>query len=62
MHNLCLIILATNTIFSDLMRITLPKLHVKLQSHPLRISWAKVEKVQKTHELYIIMLINPGIN
>ena len=28
------IILATNTIFSDLMPITLPKLHVKLQPHP----------------------------
>ena len=45
MHNLCLIILATNTIFSDLMRITLPKLHVKLQPHPLEIF--EVEKVQK---------------
>ena len=44
MHNLCLIILAKNTIFSDLMCITLPKLHVKLQPHPLKM----VEKVQKS--------------
>ena len=34
MHNLCLIILATNTILIDLLRITLQKLHVKLQPHP----------------------------
>ena len=60
MHNLCLIILATNTIFIDLLRITLPKLHVKLQPHPLKIFWAKVEKVQKTHELCIIMPISPS--
>ena len=59
MHNLCLIILATNTIFSDLMRITFPKLQVKLQPHPLiKIFWAKVEKVQKRIKLCIIMLIN----
>ena len=38
--------LATYTIFSDLMRITLPKLHVKLQPYPSKIFWAKVEKVQ----------------
>ena len=49
MHNLCLIIIAKNTILSDLMRITLPKLHVKL-----KIFWAKVEKVQKTHKLVVI--------
>ena len=41
--------LATYTIFSDLMRITLPKLHVKLQPHSLKIFWVKVEEVQKTH-------------
>ena len=41
--------LATYTIFSELMRITLSKLHVKLQPHPLKIFGAKVEKVQKTH-------------
>ena len=52
--------LLTYTIFSDLMHITLPKLHVKLQPHPLKIFWAKVEKVQKTHKLCIIMLINPS--
>ena len=49
MHNLCLIILVTITIFSDLMLITLPKLYVKLQPHSLKIFWAKVEKVQKRH-------------
>ena len=53
MHNLCLIILATNPIFSDLMRISLPKLHMKLEPHPLKIFWAKVEKVQKTHKICI---------
>ena len=42
-----------NTIFIDLLHITLPKLHVKLQPNPC-------EKVQKTHKLYMIMLINPS--
>ena len=37
MHTLCLIIFATNTTFSDLIRITLLKLHVKLQPHPFKI-------------------------
>ena len=60
MHNVCLIMLATNTIFIDLVRITLSKLHVKFQPHPLKMFWAKVEKVQKTHKLCIIMLINPS--
>ena len=57
MHNLGLIIIATNTIFIDLLRITISKLHVTLQPHPLKILGAKVEKVQKTHKLCIIMLI-----
>ena len=35
MHNFCLIILAKNIIFSDSMRITLLKVHVKLQPHSL---------------------------
>jgi len=60
MYNLCLIILATNTNSSDMMRITLTELHVKLKPHPLKIFWAKLEKVQKTHELCIIMFINPS--
>ena len=47
MHNLGLIIIATNTIFIDLLRITISKLHVTLQPHPLKILGAKVEKVQK---------------
>ena len=59
MHNTCLIMLNTNTIFINLLRITLAKLHVKFQPNPLKIFWAKVEKVQKTHKLCIIMLINP---
>ena len=46
-NHACLIILATNTIFSDLKRIPLPKLHVKSQPHSLKIFWAKAEKVQK---------------
>ena len=46
MHNLCRIIFATNTILSDLMRITL-KHQVKLQPHPFKIFLANVEKVQK---------------
>ena len=58
MHNLCLIKLATITILIDLLRITLPKLHMKFQPHSLKIFWAKVEKVQKTHKICIIMLIN----
>ena len=57
---LCLIILSTNTIFIDLLRITLPKLHVKLQPHP--IIRAKVKKVQKMHKLCLIMLINPSLH
>ena len=47
MHNLCLIILATNTIFIDLLCITLPKLHAKLQSYPLEIFWVKVKNPSK---------------
>ena len=49
--------LAINTIFIDLLRITLPKVLVKFQPHPLKIFRTKVEKVQKTHKLCIIMLI-----
>ena len=37
MHNLCLIMLAINTIFIDLLHITLPKHNVKFQPHPLNI-------------------------
>ena len=62
MHNLCLVNLATDTIFSDLMRVILPEIHVKLQPSLSKIFWAKVEKVQKTHKLCIIMLINPSLN
>ena len=47
MHNLCLIILATNNIFIDLLCFTLPRLDMKLQPHPLKIFLAKVQKVQK---------------
>ena len=45
MHNLCLIMITTNTIYIDLQRITLQKLHVKFQPHPLKIFWEKVEKL-----------------
>ena len=37
MHNLWLIMLATNTNFIDKVRITLPKLHVKFQPDLLKI-------------------------
>ena len=38
MHNLCLIMIAAkDTIFIHLLCITLPKLHVKFQPHPLKI-------------------------
>ena len=47
MHNSCLIILVTNTILIDLLHNTLPKLHVKLQPHPLKNFRAKVEKEKK---------------
>ena len=61
MHNHLLIMLATNTIFIDLLCITLSKLHVKFQPNPLQIFLSKVEKVQKTHKLRMIMLINPSL-
>ena len=47
MHNLCLIILATKTIFFDLLCITFKKFHVKLQRHPSNNFIEKIEKVQK---------------
>ena len=43
MHNLC---------FIDVVHITLSKLHVKFQSHPLNIFRAKVEKVEKTQTMH----------
>ena len=61
MHNSFLIMLATNTILIDLVHSTLTKLHMKFQPLPLKIFWEKVEKVQKTHWLFIIMLINPSL-
>ena len=39
--------LATNTIFIDLLHIALPKHHVNLQAYPIKILSAKVEKVKK---------------
>ena len=59
MHNLWLIMLATITISINLLRITLPKIHVKFQPNSLKSFRVKVEKVQKTHKLCIIMLIHP---
>ena len=50
MHDLCLIVLATNAIFIDLLCITLPKLHVKLQPLPLRDVLSKGRKSAKTHD------------
>ena len=47
MHNLFLIMLATNTIFIEEVHITIKKLHLKFQSLPLKIFWAKVEKIEK---------------
>ena len=47
MHNLCLIMLATSTIFIDQVPITLRKLHVEFQPIPLKIFLSKVEEVQK---------------
>ena len=60
MHKSCitLIMLAKNTIFVALLRITLTKLFVKFQPHSLQTFLIKVDKVQKTHKLCIIMLIN----
>ena len=49
MHKQILIMLATNTILTDLVHMTLIKLHVKFKPLPLKILRAKVEKVQKTH-------------
>ena len=44
MHNLCLIMHATDTIFVDKVHITLLKLHVKFQTDPFKILLAKVDK------------------
>ena len=41
---------------------TLIKLHVKLKPLPLQNFRSKVGTVQKTHELCIIMLINPSLH
>ena len=41
---------------------TLIKLHVKFKPLPLQNFRAKVGKVQKTHQLCIIMLINPSLH
>ena len=49
MHNLFLIMLATNTNFIDYVHMTLIKLHVKFKPLTLKIFRATVEKVQKTH-------------
>ena len=49
MQNLFLIMLGTNTIFIDLVHMTLTKDHVKFKPLPLKIFRAKVEKEQKTH-------------
>ena len=51
---ICLIMLATNTIFVYKVRITLPRRHVKL----LKDFMSKGGKNEKTHKLCIIMLIN----
>ena len=49
MYKLFLIMLATNTIFIDLVDMILAKLHVKLKPLPLKIFLAKMEKVHKTY-------------
>ena len=49
MHKLFLIMLAKNTIFIDLVHMTLTKYHVKFKPLPIRIFRAKVEKERKTH-------------
>ena len=49
MHKLSPIMIATNTIFIDLVHMTLTKDHVKFKPPPLKIFRAKVEKEQKTH-------------
>ena len=52
MHSLCLIMLARNTIFIDLLHITLPKLHVKFQPHPLRDFLRKGKKSKGALMMY----------
>ena len=52
---ICLIMLATNTIFVYKVRITLPRRHVKLLKDFIM---SKGGKNEKTHKLCIIMLIN----
>ena len=58
MYNSCLIILATNAIFIDLLRLT--KLHVKLQPLYIKDVLSEGKKRAKTQKLCIIMLINPS--
>ena len=61
-NKLCLIILSTNIIFIDQVCITLTKLHVKLKPNPLRDFLSKGGKSAKTHQLCIIMLLNPFLH
>ena len=49
MHNLSLLILVKNTIFTDLLRIALPELHGKLQLHSLQDFMSKGRKKCKTN-------------
>ena len=37
MQNLCLVMIATGTIFIDFQRITLPELHAKFHPHPFLV-------------------------
>ena len=46
-HKLCLIMLATNTIFIDRVRINLTKFHEKFQLDTLKFFRGKIEKMQK---------------
>ena len=62
MHKVSLIMHSTDIIFIAEVHITLTKLYVKFQSDPLKIFWAKVEKVQKMHKSCLTMLIKPSKN
>ena len=58
MHNYKPTLHATDNTFIDWEPVTLSKLHEKFQNDPLQIFLVKIEKVQKSHILFLIMLIN----
>ena len=61
MHKSSILMHATDTIFIHYVHIILTKLHEKLKHNPLKIFQAKMEKVQNTCNLCLIMLMNASL-